>query len=143
MYAKLIYLTRRALLLLCAVGLLLGTSLIMPLAQPDEAAAATAQISTEYRTWLEDAKKRYPYRESLQKMTNVMMCESGGDRRAYNPHGPYYGLFQYSMSTWKGTWNAHKDKSIYDARAQIYATARAWYQGKGPHWWPQCYSRTR
>jgi hypothetical protein len=132
----------RTLLLLGAIGLalLFAQTLASPLAQPEEAAAAPMQLPADYRRWLRDAKERYPYRESLDKMIAVMMCESRGDPDVVSPNGLYHGLFQYSRATWQGRWNPHRHKPIYDERGQIYATARAWYQGN-QSWW-ECYYKT-
>jgi len=52
----------------------------------------------------------------------VAKCESGYNPRAYNPAGPYYGLFQFLMSTFKNTPYGNQD--IYDAYYN--AAAAAW-----------------
>ena len=57
----------------------------------------------------------------------VAMCESGYNPRAYNPAGPYYGLFQFLMSTFKATPFGGQD--IYDPVAN--ASAAAWKYGQG------------
>ncbi len=57
----------------------------------------------------------------------VAMCESGYNPRAYNPAGPYYGLFQFLMSTYKATPYGGQD--IYDPAAN--ASAAAWKYGQG------------
>ncbi len=57
----------------------------------------------------------------------VANCESGYNPRAYNPAGPYYGLFQFLMSTFKATPYGSQD--IYDPVAN--ASAAAWKYGQG------------
>jgi uncharacterized protein YabE (DUF348 family) len=62
-------------------------------------------------------------------------CESGGNPRAVNPAG-YYGLYQFSLSTWRsvgGTGNpidASADEQTY--RAQVL------YNKAGRGQWPHC-----
>jgi hypothetical protein len=84
-----------------------------------------------------DAKAQYPYPQSLDKMWRVMMCESGGNSKASGGGGRWLGLFQYAPGTWKGKWNPYRSSSIWDAKSQIYATAKAWSIGMQSHW--SCY----
>jgi len=67
-------------------------------------------------------------------LCRLMVAESGGDANARN--GAYYGLFQYSLATWRGSWNPWRSASIFDGAAQIKATALAIHLGHGPGWWP-------
>ena len=57
----------------------------------------------------------------------VARCESGYNPRAYNAAGPYYGLFQFLMSTFKATPYGSGD--IYDPVAN--ANAAAWKYANG------------
>lgn len=91
----------------------------------------------QYRAWMAEAKAMYPYPQSLDKMYRVMMCESTGNPNARNPNGKYHGLFQYHRGTWGGKWNPYRYNNIYDARSQIFATAKAWSIGMQSHW--ECY----
>jgi len=93
----------------------------------------------QYQTWIEEARIEHPYPESEARMYAVMMCESGGNAAIVNPAGPYNGLFQYVGGTWSGDWNLYRDADIFDARAQIFATALAWSLGMQSHW--GCYTR--
>jgi peptidoglycan hydrolase CwlO-like protein len=68
----------------------------------------------------------------------LMMVESGGD--AYARNGSHCGLFQYTLSTWKGSWNPWRSAGIFGGAAQIKATALALRLGYGPGWWPSTYS---
>lgn len=65
--------------------------------------------------------------------------ESTRNPYAYNPHGPYYGLFQYIWPTWVyanrliGHYHLDSD-SVYDVRLQCEATAHLLAIGQGRHW---------
>jgi resuscitation-promoting factor RpfB len=69
--------------------------------------------------------------------TALAKCESGGNPRAVNPAG-YYGLYQFSLSTWKavgGTGNPiDASPQEQTARAQmLYARSGASQWGCGSH----------
>ena len=104
---------------------------------PQKAEAAGLSATNQYRVWMADAKRIYPYPQSLDKIYRVMMCESSGNPRASGGGGAWLGLFQYAPTTWRGSWNPYRTSSIYDAKAQIYATARAWSIGMQGQW--SCY----
>jgi Transglycosylase SLT domain len=57
----------------------------------------------------------------------VAACESGYNANAYNPAGPYYGVFQFLMSTFKAT--PYGNQNIFDASANV--NAAAWKYGQG------------
>lgn len=63
-------------------------------------------------------------------------CESGGNPRAYNPAGPFYGLYQFMASTWSAVGgvglpsDASPSEQTY--RAQIL------YNRSGAGQWPVC-----
>ena len=63
-------------------------------------------------------------------------CESGGNPKAYNPAGPYYGLYQFSASTWHSVGGAgiptDASSSEQTYRAQIL------YNRSGAGQWPVC-----
>jgi len=58
----------------------------------------------------------------------VINCESGGDPAAYNPAGPYIGLFQ----VWGGFGGNLRDPAVN------IATAYSLYVSGGPGHWPNC-----
>ena len=112
-------------------------------AAPGQYAPIASRESTlqQYKEWIKEARATYPYRDSADKMYRVMMCESVGDPRAVGGRGRWHGLFQYVPSTWRQSWNPYRQSDIYDARAQIFATAKAWSIGMQNHW--TCYKLTR
>lgn len=120
-------------------------AVVLPLAPVSSPATGTASAATkstlgQYRTWMDAARLKYPYKQSVDKMWRVMKCESGGNVRALSPGGTYKGLFQYHNNTWRGSWNPYRYASVYDAKSQIYATAKAWSLGY-QRWW-SCYTLT-
>jgi uncharacterized protein YabE (DUF348 family) len=66
----------------------------------------------------------------------LAQCESGGNPRAVNPAGPYYGLYQFNV----GTWHSVGGKGIpidWPAREQTYR-AQLLYKQRGASPWPVC-----
>ena len=109
-----------------------------PDAQPATASQSSAGSSrAQYRQWMEEARVMYPYPQSVDKMWSVMLCESGGNANASGGGGLWLGLFQYVPATWRGSWNPYRANSIWDAKSQIFATAKAWSIGMQRHW--SCY----
>ena len=73
------------------------------------------------------------------KAVLVARCESNYDPAAYNPAGPFGGLYQHSFTYWDGRaasagWAG---ASIYDAHANTAVTAWLLNQGGWGHW-PWC-----
>lgn len=70
---------------------------------------------------------------------DLAMCESGLNLRAYNPEGPWMGLFQFAQSTWEsvGGTGDPRDASAEEQlkRAMILQSRSGW----GP--WPSCASQ--
>src|SRR5436190_7913756 len=62
----------------------------------------------------------------------VARCESGYNPRAYNPAGPYMGLFQFLMSTFRATPYGSGD--IYDPVANANAAAWKFANGGASAW---------
>jgi soluble lytic murein transglycosylase-like protein len=69
---------------------------------------------------------------AVQWGLRVARCESGYNPNAVNPAGPYYGLFQFLMSTFKNT--PYGNQNVLDPVAN--ASAAAWKYGNyGPGAW--------
>jgi resuscitation-promoting factor RpfB len=66
-------------------------------------------------------------------------CESGGDPNAVNPAGPYYGLYQFSLSTWQSVGGSGLPSDASSGE-QTYR-AQLLYQRAGAGQWPVCGSR--
>ncbi len=123
-----------------AISSTIGSTASIPtIAPPATAAPPTAtppaSPTDQYRAWMDEARIRHPYSESVEQMWEVMLCESSG-----NPDlvaGSYHGLFQYAQETWEADWNPYRDRPILDPQAQIFATAKAWHDGY-QSWWG-CY----
>jgi hypothetical protein len=113
-----------------------NTPEIAPTYTPAATPALGAPLD-QYRAWMQEARAAHPYSESIELMWQVMLCESSG--QADQVADSYHGLFQYLPSTWEGDWNPYRASQILDARAQIFATAKAWQDGN-QHWWG-CYSQ--
>jgi hypothetical protein len=131
--------TARYLQALCCLSLALSAFALLAPAPASAADVAASQRLEQYRAWMEEARAAYPYREPIAKMWSVMMCESGGDPDIISPNRLYHGLFQYHKRTWAGRWNPYREQSIFDPKAQIFATAKAWSEGY-QSWWG-CYKR--
>jgi resuscitation-promoting factor RpfB len=63
-------------------------------------------------------------------------CESGLNPNAYNPAGPYYGLYQFDVGTWQsnGGTGTPSGKSIAEQTRVAYNL----YQARGAAPWPVC-----
>jgi hypothetical protein len=126
--------------LVVLLGVMLGGQSSYASSVGHSPAMAQSQRMAQYRAWMADAKRIYPYPQSVEKMWRVMMCESSGMPNAVGGGGAWLGLFQYAPTTWRGRWNPYRNASIWDARSQIYATAKAWSIGMQSHW--SCYYKT-
>lgn len=63
-------------------------------------------------------------------------CESGGNPKAYNPSGPYYGLYQFTASTWHSVGGSGVPTD-YGSAEQTYR-AQILYKRSGAGQWPVC-----
>lgn len=116
---------------------LMAPMFMFAVSTPGRAEAAPVYEVSQYRQWIADARAMYPYPQSADKMYRTMLCESGGNPGAVSPGGTYQGLFQYAYATWRGNWNPYRGNSRFDARSEIFATAKAWSIGMQGQW--SCY----
>jgi hypothetical protein len=63
-------------------------------------------------------------------MVKIARCESGLRPHAFNPVGPYYGIFQFLMSTFR----AHGGTDIWDPSQQAEITATMLSHGGARAW---------
>jgi Transglycosylase-like domain len=63
-------------------------------------------------------------------MVSIARCESGLRTTAYNPSGPYIGLFQFLQSTFR----ANGGTNIYDATDQSNVAAKMLAHGQAHQW---------
>jgi soluble lytic murein transglycosylase-like protein len=63
-------------------------------------------------------------------MVSIARCESGLRPTAYNPRGPYIGLFQFLQST----FSANGGTNIYDATDQANIAAKMLAHGQAHQW---------
>ncbi|MGQ0629442.1 MAG: ubiquitin-like domain-containing protein [Sporichthyaceae bacterium] len=66
----------------------------------------------------------------------LAQCESGGNPRAYNPAGPYYGLYQFNTGTWRSVGGSGLPSNA-TPREQTYR-AQLLYKSRGSSPWPVC-----
>jgi hypothetical protein len=70
-------------------------------------------------------------------VTRVIPCESGGVPTIVNRSGPFYGLMQFSPSTWAATGGG----DWFDPWQQGANTARLVAMANPAHHWPICWKR--
>ncbi len=99
--------------------------------------AARADSPAAWRTLITQAARQNGV--SADGMYRLMMMESGGRARVVGA-GTFYGLYQYSLRTWRGSWNPWRGASVFDGAAQIKATAVAVRRGMGRSLWASTYS---
>lgn len=93
---------------------------VIPAAPPPAPGTIEAIIQKAANAW----GVSYPW------MLKIARCESGLNPRAYNPAGPYYGLFQFLMSTFR----ANGGTNIWDPVQQANITAKMLAHGQAHQW---------
>lgn len=96
---------------------------------------------TEARKMLRCAQERWPVDGGLDRVYQVVGCESGFNEHAYNPYSGASGLWQFLRSTWTSRRSAYRELgrrwdlswSPFNARANaIVGTRMAHEGGFGP-----------
>jgi resuscitation-promoting factor RpfB len=113
-----------------------------------------AEKSERRGTKTEKAERRSPRAEKSQRSerrssrseggsgnlsgawAKVAECESGGNPRAVNPSGKYYGLFQFDRSTWRSVGGSGSPSEA-SAGEQL-MRAKKLYAQRGSSPWPNC-----
>ncbi|GIH27760.1 hypothetical protein Aph01nite_60700 [Acrocarpospora phusangensis] len=69
-------------------------------------------------------------------------CESHGNPKAYNPGGPYYGMYQFSLPMWRAVGGT-KTPIDWPAEEQTYRAQLLFQrvQGRWQGQWPHCGAR--
>ncbi|MDQ3694770.1 MAG: hypothetical protein M3464_14265 [Chloroflexota bacterium] len=122
-------------------GLTLGGTLgVLGREHPASARCREKWSQKRLRIFIRQAARRYD--QSYKKMLCVARCESTGSRSleacAYNPTGPWHGMFQYLRSTWRTT--PYHKKSMYHPKFAALATGWMWKERRQNEWscYPQC-----
>jgi hypothetical protein len=63
-------------------------------------------------------------------------CESGGNPRSVDSSGTYYGLYQFSISTWQAVGGSGKPSDA--SAAEQTQRAQILYNRSGRSQWPVC-----
>ncbi|MEP6760008.1 MAG: resuscitation-promoting factor, partial [Sporichthyaceae bacterium] len=121
-----------------------------------------ARVVTWKRTYLDgklNSRRRLSDRVAVQSVTQIVLvgtkarpknnpeadglnwaalarCESGGNPKAYSSAGPYYGLYQFSASTWHSVGGTGVPTD-HVASEQTYR-AQILYRRSGAGQWPVC-----
>jgi uncharacterized protein YabE (DUF348 family) len=66
----------------------------------------------------------------------LAQCESGGNPKAVNPAGPYYGLYQFDVGTWQS--NGGSGIPTDASPAEQTRVAQNLYNARGAAPWPVC-----
>jgi uncharacterized protein YabE (DUF348 family) len=98
---------------------------------PDEPAPAPAAGGTTQPAECAD----FPTTGGLN-WCGLAKCESGLNPAAYNPAGPYYGLYQFDLGTW--TSNGGTGLPSQASIAEQTRVAYNLYQARGRAPWPVC-----
>lgn len=69
----------------------------------------------------------------------LAMCESGGNPRAVDPSGTYFGLYQFDISTWQS--NGGSGNPIDNSPAEQLRVAKVLHSHRGFSPWPACASK--
>jgi uncharacterized protein YabE (DUF348 family) len=100
-------------------------------------AVTTRPVDEQVSVGTKDRPSAAPTADGLN-WAALAKCESGGNPRAVNPSGKYRGLYQFSISTWRGVGgagdpiDASPDEQTHRAQL-LYARSGAGQWGCGSH----------
>ncbi len=80
--------------------------------------------------------KALPTDVSSLNWAALAQCESGGNPRAVDPSGSYYGLYQFSVSTWQSLGGSGLPSNA--SASEQTTRAELLYQRSGAGQWPVC-----
>ena len=80
--------------------------------------------------------KALPTNVSALNWGALANCESGGNPKAVDPSGTYYGLYQFSVSTWDSLGGSGLPSSA--SASEQTTRAELLYQRSGAGQWPVC-----
>lgn len=86
-------------------------------------------------TWIRKPHPRVVLVGTRLNWNALAECESGGNPRAVNPAG-YYGLYQFSVSTWRSVGGSGMPNHASPAEQTL--RAQKLYQRSGRSPWPYC-----
>ena len=99
------------------------------------AAAATSRAKFSARHSATVSHARASRRADRLNWKALARCEAGGNPRAANPAG-YYGLYQFTVATWRGL-GGHGYPN-HASRAEQTLRAKKLFQRAGSSPWPTC-----
>jgi hypothetical protein len=111
--------------------LMVMAALVVPHSEPvaERKLPCVGACRTRHR-WRVEIRGYRPWLRSLR------WCESTDNPKAYNPAGPYYGLYQFSLSTWRSV-GGHGLPSNATRLEQGYRAVKL-RKRSGTGQWPVC-----
>jgi hypothetical protein len=69
-------------------------------------------------------------------LARVRQCESTNNYTAYNPNGPFYGAYQFTLSSWSAVGGSGDPRNASEHEQDMRALKLRALQGTGA--WPNC-----
>jgi soluble lytic murein transglycosylase-like protein len=125
----------RGLALALALTLTAVLTVLAQLGGANPAAAATSRSEVSARQHAATTFSHAARSADRLDWKALARCEAGGDPRAVNPAG-YYGLYQFTVATWRGVGgHGYPDHA---SRAEQTLRAKKLFQRAGSSPWPTC-----
>ena len=124
-----------ALDLTLALTLTAALTVLAQLGSANPAAAATSRSEASARHHAAPTFSHAARRADRLDWKALARCEAGGNPRAVNPAG-YYGLYQFTVATWRGV-GGH-GYPHHASRAEQTLRAKKLFQRAGSSPWPTC-----